>query len=506
MESFARHYPDWKAPSEDGKLLVWPAPEHLLRETLENHRRLSRAESARLQNVPLPELRRRMRQFVGHDDDLPLLATGHQTELHHPGVWVKNALINAAADKLAGQAFHISVDTDAPKHLSVRWPGESVPITDDPKLSEDQWSGLLAPPSPAHLDDIAARLAGASAEWDFQPMLGTVLSSLRRLSLESLDLPAALANAMHELDWSLGLRQHVLLASPIWSSEPCVVLAYALLGHADGVAAHYNAALKAYRDEHGIHSRSRPMPDLFAGDDAVEVPFWLDNLHTGQRTRPSVFKDSRGWIMELAGGELFIFEAAAEGWEAAGRLQRWLTATRHRIAPRALTLTTFFRLLMVDQFVHGIGGGRYDQVADRLIAGHFAIEPPAFAVTTATLYFPAALGRQRVCVPCVEQEGHRLKHALLGPRKRELVAQIASLPRKSAQRSSRFYQMHNELTAAAAHSEALHRWQERLREVQQRQKEEQTLFDRELFYALQSRERLTGMIEQYNKAFAGAET
>src|SRR5438105_2877858 len=82
------------------------------------------------------------------------LAPGHQTELSHPGVWVKNALIDAAARKLGGQAYHVAVDTDAPKHLSLRWPGSSMPITDDPALTSAAWSGLVDAPSPAHLDQL----------------------------------------------------------------------------------------------------------------------------------------------------------------------------------------------------------------------------------------------------------------------------------------------------------------------------------------------------------------
>jgi hypothetical protein len=44
-------------------------------------------------------------------------------------VWVKDALINSIATKLNGAAYHVAVDTDAPKHLHLRWPGESIPIT-----------------------------------------------------------------------------------------------------------------------------------------------------------------------------------------------------------------------------------------------------------------------------------------------------------------------------------------------------------------------------------------
>src|SRR5271154_3594312 len=92
------HYGNWKAPSADGELLIWPAPADLLADTLENGNRLRSANHVLIQNVPLPEIRRRLREFIGHGDEAaPLLPTGHQTELHHPGVWVKNALIDAAA-------------------------------------------------------------------------------------------------------------------------------------------------------------------------------------------------------------------------------------------------------------------------------------------------------------------------------------------------------------------------------------------------------------------------
>ena len=82
-------------------------------------------------------------------------------------------------------------------------------------------------------------------------------------------------------------------------------------------------------------------------------------------------------------------------------LGAWLRRNDLRLSPRALTLTMLLRLFVADQFVHGIGGARYDQVTDTLIARHFNLEPPRFAVTTATLYFPGAAGRTRECVACV---------------------------------------------------------------------------------------------------------
>src|SRR5687767_3481431 len=208
-------YDDWKAPDGDGEFLIWPAAGELLRQTAENQRTLA-TSGAKLQGVSLAELRAAQRRWIGHrEDDQPLIATGHQTELYHPGVWVKDVLINALAKKAGGGAWHLGVDTDAPKHLHLRWPGASMAITDDPDLLTAGWTGLLDGPTPAHVGDIEVALREAAAEWDFVPLAGEFLSSLKRLGLEQPPLSAALTNATHQLDWGLGLRHHALVMSPI---------------------------------------------------------------------------------------------------------------------------------------------------------------------------------------------------------------------------------------------------------------------------------------------------
>src|SRR4051812_34110908 len=179
------HSENWKAPVGDGELLIWPNPDQILRDTRDNQQRLSAASSVRVQNIPLSELRRAARTWIGHkDDDQPILATGHQTELFHPGVWVKHALINAAAARLGGSAIYFAVDTDSPKHLALRWPGGAEPITDDPHLKTAAWTGLVAAPSPAHLDFVEKRFAETAASFGYQPALPAVLHAMRSRSLE----------------------------------------------------------------------------------------------------------------------------------------------------------------------------------------------------------------------------------------------------------------------------------------------------------------------------------
>ncbi len=503
MDAATAQYADWKAPAEDGQMLIWPEPRQLLADTRDNHRRLSTAEEVRLQGIPLPLVRRRLRQWIGHTDpDQLLIATGHQTELRHPGVWAKDVLIDAAAAQCDGAAYHFAVDSDEPKHLTLQWPGASWPLTDDERLATAAWCGQLQTPTPLHLQNI--RRGMEQTDWNYEPMLGPFLDSMRRLTLETDNLSAALTNASHELDWSLGLRQHGMLTSPLWQSESYLLLTHHLLARAKRFAAQYNTALRDYRREHGIKGETRPMPDLKISGNACEAPFWLDDLVAGTRQRAMVHGTAGQWRLTLESGEAFAFSESAEGWSAAEKLGQWLVQHQVRLAPRALTLTLFLRLLAADQFAHGIGGGRYDQVLDRLIAAHFAFEPPRFCVTTATLHHPAAVGQGRVCLPCVVRNGHRLRHGLLGEQKRPFLDRIRALPRRSLERMKVFQQMHDRLDAAAMDSPALRQWEQELEEARQRLRQEEVLFNRELFYALQPRDRLEGMIQRYQTRMAGA--
>ena len=199
MTSSAMTYPDWKAPSEDGKLLIWPAPGEICRETLNNQKAFSTA-SVRIQNVPLAELRRDVRRALGHEDERPLIADGHQTELYHAGVWVKSVMANQIAARVDGRAAHFAVDTDAPKHLTVRWPGGAEPMTDDPQLTRAHWSGLLKPPSAAHL----AKLEREIAEHRFlqKPMIGKFFALMGQSFAAPPSLSAAMTDAQHCVGWA----------------------------------------------------------------------------------------------------------------------------------------------------------------------------------------------------------------------------------------------------------------------------------------------------------------
>ena len=499
-------YGNWVAPKEDGALLIWPEAATLADLARRNSRRLAGANEVRIGGVSLPELRRAARAFVGHAGDEPLIATGHQSELHHPGVWIKIGVIAATAEAAGGAAVHIAVDTDSPKHLKLAWPGFSAPLTDDPRLHSAAWSGLLDPPTPEHVNSLIKAAGSARARGLVSPLLEEFLSSCRAYLLDQrdavapLDLPGMLANAQHALDWELGLRYTELMLSGMLASEPWLTFVYGIAANAERFAAAYNAALAEHRRETGNSDPERPMPDLANDTSRIELPFWLDDQRHGRRARATFSRSARGVeLYSPADGDAFAFNADAEA--APLLLRDWLRRHDLRIAPRALSLTVFLRLLVCDLFVHGIGGGHYDRVTDRLIRDYFGIEPPGFAVATATLYHPQAAGRQRVCLPCLKQEGHQLEHAVLGEQKRRWLDEISAAQGFHSRRKV-FEAMHEARRKALADDLGLREWQRRITDTQGQLEQEVEIFNREVFYAIQSAERLNGLINRVRAELA----
>jgi hypothetical protein len=477
-------YPDWKAPKADGAVLLWPDPAEQLEIA---GRGFAPPSDAMLGGLPMREVRDATRTFIGHNSNAPLVLTGHQTELHHPGVWIKNVVVHHLAARLGGRAVHLAVDTDQPKHLELRYLDAAVspvrvPLTDDAGAASAEWSGLVGSPSPVHAAGLERAFTGHAPA--LESMLPEFLAEVRLASMDEQPLPKLMTAVLHKIDWQLGLRYDALLASPLWGSDGFLLLVQHLAEHAGRFAADYNAALAEYRASAGITTPGRPMPDLKVDRDAIELPFWLDDLAAGSRERLVVRRGASGFGLPLEGGPV------GSGLEGVMELRRRLRLHNLRISPRAMTLTLFARLLLADLFVHGIGGGRYDQVTDLLIGKFFGIAPPPFSVATGTLYHPWSAGRQRACVECVKQEGHRLGHALLGADKRRYLSEIASAPRRSAARKTAFLAMHAALARRRASGTELTEFAKKLSASERAAEADKLVFDRELFYLVQPKRRL----------------
>ena len=148
-----------------------------------------------------------------------------------------------------------------------------------------------------------------------------LISNIATEELGHIELVAATINA--------------LLAGPVWESPPYLVFAHHLVARAGTFARQYNAALADYRRQKKVRTPTRPMPDLAVFDESAELPFWLDDLSSGGRTRPTAFARDGGFVLAAPHGDEFTFDPAADGWDAADRLSRWLRGRQLRLSPRA---------------------------------------------------------------------------------------------------------------------------------------------------------------------------
>ena len=73
----------------------------------------------------------------------PLVVTGHQPELFHPGVWVKNFATAALARAHGGLGLNLIVDNDIPKSASIRVPRVGKDRIQMVRVEFDHWKGEM---------------------------------------------------------------------------------------------------------------------------------------------------------------------------------------------------------------------------------------------------------------------------------------------------------------------------------------------------------------------------
>ena len=131
-----------RAPSTDGALLAEPPLSGANARLAANTQRLDAWDhdfqgrrAGRLRALARREILESSRAYLAQYDldvpalphsTAPLVVTGHQPELFHPGVWIKNFATAAIAREGNGVGLNLIVDNDILKSNSIR-----VPATDD---------------------------------------------------------------------------------------------------------------------------------------------------------------------------------------------------------------------------------------------------------------------------------------------------------------------------------------------------------------------------------------
>ena len=399
---------EWRVPRDNYGILTTHSAAAARAQAAETRQRLDTTELVvggrslrELREQARAELVRGAQEFAaqgtcgcpGIDASAPVIATGHQPELFHPGVWAKNFAAHSLAWCTGTPAWNLIVDNDLQGRNAILVPAGT---RDEPLLSEIPFS-TPAPPRPWEESAIAApellvsfgeRMREGMARWNVEPFGADLWRSV--LGAEPRSLVQTFVTLRRRAEETWDVRNVELPLSRLCSTEVFRRFAAEIVTEAERFRTCHNAALVAYRREHHIRSETHPVAALQAIDDAIEVPFWV--WRTGESQRGRLFARWHGLdrVELLRGAELLGTEPVGKAGaaEAVAALLGRLDQEGWKIRTRALSTTLFARLVLSDLFLHGIGGAKYDQVTDELFRTFFRIEPPPFMVLTATLRLP----------------------------------------------------------------------------------------------------------------------
>jgi hypothetical protein len=321
---------------------------------------------------------------------------GHQPTLFHPGVWVKNFVVGRLAQLDRAVGLNLVVDTDTLSGTAVRvpagpreTPGIATVAFDAPHPRQPWEEARIL--DQKLFASFAERVLATMGDWEFTPLLSEFWPAAVRRSERGDALAECLTAARNDWERTWGCNNLELPVSRLCSLEPFLWFASHILAHLPRFRAVYNEVLHEYRVVNRVRSRTHPVPDLRENDGWVEAPFRV--WRAGDEVRKRVFaRQDPGEIRLSDGDEIFATLPLTPDRDAccAIRELQKLGARGIRFRTRALTTTMFARLFFADLFVHGIGGAKYDQMTDRIVARFFGLPAPEFLTLSATVQLPVA--------------------------------------------------------------------------------------------------------------------
>lgn len=328
------------------------------------------------------------------DESVPLVLGGHQPELFHAGVWVKNFAVGAIARRVGATAAHLVVDNDLPKSVGIRVPtSDSARVKsvfaefDDrqPEVPFEAWNCQNPELFRGFEGRVIRALQGAIRE----PIIEQHWPVARAHISQDANIGRALSAARRSCEQALGLTSREVPLSALCEGAAFRWFFAHILAHLDRFQTIHNACLERYRALNRIRSKNHPVAELASDGAWYEAPVWI--WHVDQPRRRALFARQDGKFTELRvgrqGDTIASLRLTRDG-EACCAVEdlQALSEAGWRIRTRAITTTMFARLLLADLFVHGIGGAKYDELGDEIAREFFGFAPPEFLTLSMTVW------------------------------------------------------------------------------------------------------------------------
>ncbi|MEM0927621.1 MAG: hypothetical protein AAGJ83_16360, partial [Planctomycetota bacterium] len=400
-------YVDYRAPREHGRSLVQPslhdAP-RLLHANKELFRRVpawlaSLRVIARSQLIDAAVRYTRSYREIGElNPESPLLVAGHQPTLFHPGVWFKNVILDHLAKRTTATAINLIVDGDLTGPRSIQ-----VPTYGDPPAGEKSTrlhretvaldrGGSAVPFEQATIEDfdffltfgdrVQASLGNLIPNPSIHPLWQAAQDAFQRHN----NLGLVLAQARHRLEAEMGMETLEVPQSTVCETDAFIQFALQILIDLPRFRECYNCETETYRVSHGIRSLAHPVPNLREEGGWHEAPFWIYGDHLPNRRGLWTRRVAEGLELTDRNQIRLVIPATLE---AGAEALRHYFSSEFKLRGRALITTMFARLVISDLFIHGIGGGKYDQLGDQISRAFWSLgEMPEFLVSSATVKLP----------------------------------------------------------------------------------------------------------------------
>jgi len=348
-----------------------------------------------------------------HLADQPIIMSGHQPRLFHPGVWAKNFAVADLAREVHGIPVHVIIDNDTMRDPAIRVPSGT---KKSPRVVVEPFDQFSDPVPFENRDAIdrellasfPSRVGDRISNIIEEPLVNEIWPDVMSAVDGGKTLGSAFAEARHKLELRWGLRTVEVPLSQLCATESFRWFVFSMLLNGEALATSYNRRLQEYRDVHRLRSAAQPLPNLHQKEGWNESPFWL---LSEDKTRHSLWWRRDGYDLLLSDSRLrqswTIPNAMSTPARAFDSFQE-LCESSLSIRPRALTNTMLLRLFGSEVFVHGIGGAKYDQVTDLILKDIFGeqnFEAPDFIALSKTVLLPT--GEELITdADCVRQREH----------------------------------------------------------------------------------------------------
>jgi len=330
-----------------------------------------------------------------------IIATGHQSVWGHCGIWIKDAVACRFSETVGGRCLHLVVDHDICDTgiVVARSDGgfERIEIEDGQKAVGAEWRGC---PDMERVFSFVDAVVGCGAG-----LCRDVWSKWRERregkKLEFSNVAEVIVYLQSMLNDVLGLEMLYLPVSRLCESDSFFNFARSLIVDAERFAEIYNGAREMQMVELQLE-RWQSVRRLLVDKDRnlFEVPLWVVEAG-GDRGTLYVEPNGASASLWCDGFELGVVDLAGR----CGALKSVLAASGHRLRCKAVVLTLFVRLFLADWFVHGVGGGRYEYIADRIIEEYFGIDGLGFGIATMSVTLGESGGGDNLIESNLESTG-----------------------------------------------------------------------------------------------------